>query len=259
LFLKLSHERNFLGFSFREECILDDERNQPMKERRGGTSGIEDSIAYIFGRIEIQIEGFALRMGISAAELAHRVGTLLSAPPVGQILGPGDHLPHLQQAPRERDMHVEPLALASGSHRVEASPAAKPRAGKNGGTFWKKMTEQERSAEMLRRLSKIKTKTPTMRKQIKTIRAKLKDLEPQTEMRHEAKKAGQQWVIYAHPRDYPSKYVMRRWNISAGTMMATEEMALAETLEEIRKHVPPGLFCLRRFEDDDPCIVEVWL
>lgn len=68
-----------------------------------------------------------------------------------------------------------------------------------------------------------------------------------------------QWVIYKHPRDYPDKFVMRRWNITAGMMMATEEMATADTLSEIRKHVPPGLFRLARFEDDDPCIVEVWL
>jgi len=68
-----------------------------------------------------------------------------------------------------------------------------------------------------------------------------------------------QYVIYNNPRDYPGKYVMRRWDIRAGEMIATDNMELAETLEEIRGKVPPGLYCLERFEDDDPCIVEVWL
>ncbi len=68
-----------------------------------------------------------------------------------------------------------------------------------------------------------------------------------------------QWVIYAHPRDYPDKYVMRRWNIYGDAMVPSDEMALADTLVEIRKCVPWGLFRLERFEDDDACIVEVWL
>lgn len=68
-----------------------------------------------------------------------------------------------------------------------------------------------------------------------------------------------QWVIYAQPLDYPTKYVLRRWDIRANTMIATDEMALAETLAEIRKKVPPGLYRLARYDDDDPCIVEVWL
>jgi hypothetical protein len=68
-----------------------------------------------------------------------------------------------------------------------------------------------------------------------------------------------QWVIYQHPRDYPGEFVMRRWIIEANLLIATDEMAVAATLEEIRKKVPPGLYCLDRFEEDDPCIVEVWL
>lgn len=68
-----------------------------------------------------------------------------------------------------------------------------------------------------------------------------------------------QWCIYDHPRDFPNKYVMRRWDIRAGQMAATDDMALADTLEEIRAKVPAGLYRLERFRDDDPCIVEVWL
>jgi hypothetical protein len=68
-----------------------------------------------------------------------------------------------------------------------------------------------------------------------------------------------QWVIYDHPRDYSDKFVARLWKVSAGRMIATEEMHLADTLEEVRGKVPQGLYRLARFLDDDPCIVEVWL
>ena len=69
----------------------------------------------------------------------------------------------------------------------------------------------------------------------------------------------QQWVIYAHPRDYPNRYVMRRWRIQGATIVPTDDIALADSLQEIRKKLPSGLFRLARFEDDDPCIAEVWL
>ncbi len=68
-----------------------------------------------------------------------------------------------------------------------------------------------------------------------------------------------QWVIYDHPRDYPEKFVMRRWKIGAENVLATDEMATADTLDEIRRAVPPGRYRLPRYRDDDPCIVEVWL
>jgi len=68
-----------------------------------------------------------------------------------------------------------------------------------------------------------------------------------------------QWVIYDHPRDYPDKFVMRRWEIGRGLVMATDDMALADTLEEARAQVPAGRYRLEREADDDPVIVEMWL
>jgi hypothetical protein len=72
-----------------------------------------------------------------------------------------------------------------------------------------------------------------------------------------------QWVVYRHPRDYPAKYVARRWDVRSpghgAQVIATDEVKLANTLDEIRRLIPPGLYCLNRFEDDDPCIVEVWI
>lgn len=65
--------------------------------------------------------------------------------------------------------------------------------------------------------------------------------------------------IKRYPRDYPDKYVERRWGVRKGEIVATDEVALAETLDEIRRLIPPGLYCLALFEDDDACISEVWL
>lgn len=68
-----------------------------------------------------------------------------------------------------------------------------------------------------------------------------------------------QWVVYDHPRDYPNKYVLRRWDIRGGSMIPTDDLHVADSLEAIRQAVPPGLYRLGRFGEDDPCIVEVWL
>lgn len=67
------------------------------------------------------------------------------------------------------------------------------------------------------------------------------------------------WTVYQRPRDYPAQFVARLWKIGPGTFQSTDEILLAETLAEIRAMLPPGLMCLQRLTDDDPCIVEVWL
>jgi hypothetical protein len=67
------------------------------------------------------------------------------------------------------------------------------------------------------------------------------------------------WVVYAQPRDYPMQYVLRLWELRDEKMIATNQMGLADSLEEVREMLPPGLFRLSRFDNDDPCIVEVWL
>jgi hypothetical protein len=67
------------------------------------------------------------------------------------------------------------------------------------------------------------------------------------------------WVVYDHPLDYPQKYVARLWNINGDHPAATNVIALADTLVEIRQMLPEGLSRLERFDGDDECIVEVWL
>lgn len=62
-------------------------------------------------------------------------------------------------------------------------------------------------------------------------------------------------VIYKNPSDYPDKYVARVWNIDSPTAL----IALAESLEEIRKTIPDEMYNLGRNNEDDPCIVEAWI
>jgi hypothetical protein len=84
-------------------------------------------------------------------------------------------------------------------------------------------------------------------------------MEMEKDSKNESRGIISQWVIYNHPRDYPDHFVLRRWDIFAGDCVPSPDAVLAGTLEEIREHVPPGLYCLQRFANDDPSIVEVWI
>lgn len=68
------------------------------------------------------------------------------------------------------------------------------------------------------------------------------------------------WTVYKHPKDHPDKYVARKFVIEPLQVIATNDMFVADSLEEIRLLLPDqGLHCLPRYENDDPNIVEVWL
>jgi len=67
------------------------------------------------------------------------------------------------------------------------------------------------------------------------------------------------WTVYDHPRDHPDSYVARRWLTSEGQVIATSDMFVADTIEELRSLLPPGLVCMPRMPMDDPVIVECWL
>jgi hypothetical protein len=67
------------------------------------------------------------------------------------------------------------------------------------------------------------------------------------------------WTIYDHPRDYPDCFVARKWLAQRGGVVATTEMFTADTLDELRALLPPGLTCLARLPGDEPQIVEVWI
>lgn len=63
------------------------------------------------------------------------------------------------------------------------------------------------------------------------------------------------WTIYNRPVDFPDKFVARRWEGS----MPTQDILIADDLEELRRQLPPGLYRLARHPADDPVVVETWL
>jgi hypothetical protein len=70
------------------------------------------------------------------------------------------------------------------------------------------------------------------------------------------------FVIYERPRDYPDKFVVRRWLIGVVPGVPTADadwFHLADTLDGVRAQVPPHCVRLERDTDDEPQIVEVWI
>jgi hypothetical protein len=67
------------------------------------------------------------------------------------------------------------------------------------------------------------------------------------------------WVIYRSPSDYPGKWVLRGHDIGPGSVTSHAKKIVADTLQELRAHLPPGLVPLTLHPDDDPVIYETWL
>lgn len=65
------------------------------------------------------------------------------------------------------------------------------------------------------------------------------------------------FVIYERPTDYPDKFVMRRF--AGRPMQGTDYFRTADSLEEIRRHVPPHCARFMRDPNDEPQIVESWI
>jgi hypothetical protein len=70
------------------------------------------------------------------------------------------------------------------------------------------------------------------------------------------------YAIYYNPKDYPGKYVVRRWAIQEGNpepVPDKDPMAVVDGLSEARKAVPAGLVRIQPHPEDDPVIVESWI
>lgn len=69
-------------------------------------------------------------------------------------------------------------------------------------------------------------------------------------------------TIYESPSDYPGRFVVRRFQITAGGMRPDQfPLAVVATLAEAREAVQrshPTAVRLSRVEGDDPIIVETW-
>ena len=67
------------------------------------------------------------------------------------------------------------------------------------------------------------------------------------------------WAITHNPSDHPGKFVARKWLIGIGTMAATADHHVADTLDAVRDKLPRDLIPIPRHPSDDPVIVESWI
>lgn len=64
------------------------------------------------------------------------------------------------------------------------------------------------------------------------------------------------WVIYENPKDHPGKTVARMHT----TLSGASDHLIEGSLDELRERFDSqGLVNVGRYQQDDPCIVEVWV
>ncbi|MCG6387567.1 hypothetical protein K6U51_12585 [Vibrio fluvialis] len=70
------------------------------------------------------------------------------------------------------------------------------------------------------------------------------------------------FVVCHNTKDFGDKYVVRIHTIKkdqGGQAEISDEHALADSLDGIRKNMPDSCVCLARMPSDDPVIVETWM
>lgn len=67
------------------------------------------------------------------------------------------------------------------------------------------------------------------------------------------------YTIYDKPKDYPDRFVVRRWRIVGPKVTPEAVPMLADDIEDARSCIPPGTVCMERYLLDDPNIVETWV
>jgi hypothetical protein len=68
------------------------------------------------------------------------------------------------------------------------------------------------------------------------------------------------WALFDRPSDYPAHAVARRSEVAGGIIHITEEIILADTVDELRHEMKRrGLYWMPRQPGHDPAIVETWL
>ncbi len=68
------------------------------------------------------------------------------------------------------------------------------------------------------------------------------------------------WTVYDKPRDFPDKFVARKWEIRPGIKnpIPTSDIIVSQTLDGVRAALPQGLFRQPSMPCDETHIVEVW-
>jgi hypothetical protein len=108
----------------------------------------EHTVAYIHGRIEAQLEGFAASLGLPARQLTVRVAALLLGPESGGLLGSENRVSSLPGASATADKATRTMAVAKRPYRK----ARRPSLQRGAAAYWAAMTPSQRSKEMQRRM-----------------------------------------------------------------------------------------------------------
>ena len=69
------------------------------------------------------------------------------------------------------------------------------------------------------------------------------------------------WTVYDNPKDYPGKFVARRFEVDATGPKPTASIIVMDDLDALRDVLcyEMHLTCLCRNAEDEPQIVETWL
>jgi hypothetical protein len=70
------------------------------------------------------------------------------------------------------------------------------------------------------------------------------------------------WTVYRHPKGYPGEYVARKFVITEDCYGPSNESISSRSLRDVRnvlQSLYSGLIQLKRPNDDEPHIVEIWL
>jgi hypothetical protein len=68
------------------------------------------------------------------------------------------------------------------------------------------------------------------------------------------------WTIHERPKDYPTGFVAKMFELSSAGPQPTRYAIRSEELEPIREKLSrAGLVCLPRDDGDEPQIIESWI
>ena len=117
----------------------------------------EKAIAFIHGRISVQIEDFAKILKLPERELANRLGILLLGLQSGEKIRVENNLPELRPKTTKRTKRLRKMEMVSGTHRNKTYK--KNSSIKN---WWSQFTPEQRKKiihdRMKKGLGKKKTK-----------------------------------------------------------------------------------------------------
>jgi hypothetical protein len=165
-----------------------------LKRGSNHGTGFDEAIAYIHGRLEIQIEQFSASLGIQSIVLAERLADLLSPARQRNI----HSVSIVRSSSTGHGTPLVPLALAESTHSQlsnaepiqttsNAPHKMRRKAKKVNGGGWGSMTPEQRSKEMKRRMLVAKGKAKSAKEKGKKRNMALQKI---YQARHEARRLG---------------------------------------------------------------------